>query len=316
MKRVRVAIPTPKRWECIPIYMALTGAIIFMITVFTLLLHVTAERVAITAGGIGMMGVAVVTAAVMEGLGATPATAIITIGKTATAIQPPPRLPLAFPPQAGQCYVCGVIDPGRKDVLGDDTHWSCIEWLGDWKMPDWQIRGDGYGTTTHTTLPGTKTPTEVRDYCNQYLGTSLEYHGLTATLGEGPNARILKIPRMKTPLVPKASEHTGWKILSATTGQIIDTLPWAATPSHVQAYCNAKFTNLTSGEMVATRPSVSGGTEFLDITLAPRAVGFPIINDTTGTVVFTGSGISASQLRLERLHVGLAEVLKQLGDNK
>lgn len=51
------------------------------------------------------------------------------------AVVEPHREPAAYPPAAGQCFVCGIIDPDREKSLGTATHPECVEWLGDWKPP-------------------------------------------------------------------------------------------------------------------------------------------------------------------------------------
>lgn len=52
------------------------------------------------------------------------------------------RTPLAFPPEPGQCYVCGLPNPDYKEVFGTDTHAACEEWLGPWKPPIWNVYGE------------------------------------------------------------------------------------------------------------------------------------------------------------------------------
>lgn len=60
---------------------------------------------------------------------------------TLGAPPPPGREPAAWPPKAGQCFICGVFDPDLMKVFGDDAHPACREWLGDWK-PDGFLTGD------------------------------------------------------------------------------------------------------------------------------------------------------------------------------
>ena len=45
----------------------------------------------------------------------------------------PGRLPAAWPPEPGQCFICGCYDPQREAAFGDATHPDCRDWLGDWK---------------------------------------------------------------------------------------------------------------------------------------------------------------------------------------
>lgn len=106
------------------------------------------------------------------------------------SLPPPPRLPKAFPPEPGQCFICGTYDHDREAVLGDAAHATCREWLGDWKTPNWQISYrtrqeeetfytiNGRPAYTHglrhitiATLPGTTTRRQVIDHCHTHLGS-------------------------------------------------------------------------------------------------------------------------------------------------
>lgn len=126
-------------------------------------------------------------------------------GHTPKQVTPPPRTPAAFPPKPGQCYVCGLYDTDRQGVFGEDTHWSCVEWLGKWDMPEWKITRyvPGFGSMYLGSIPGTYTTAKVIDACRERFPHYLENDRLEAKIGTGAAARVIDIPPLKKPIDPE-----------------------------------------------------------------------------------------------------------------
>lgn len=120
--------------------------------------------------------------------------------------EPPlPRSPSAFPPEPGQCYICGTYDDERRrKVTGSAAHFSCQEWLGKWEPPQWKVRyasrpirlgmhtgryeietyGSGFATVP---VNGWMTREELEKFCRECLSG---HELLSAQRGEEPRINL------------------------------------------------------------------------------------------------------------------------------